>query len=68
MSPHMVNVHQFYPEVDFSLDKGTVGEVVEVPKSSRGLPKMSSKIDLKETIIEEKGETPEELNREVSRC
>ena len=46
MSPHMVNVHQFYPEIAFSTDKGVVGEVVDVPKSaSRGGKKSSLKID-----------------------
>ena len=45
VSPHMVNVHQFYPEIAFSTDKGTVGEVVEVPKSSsRSTKKSLSKI------------------------
>ena len=55
MSPHMVNVHQFYPEITFSLDKGSVGEVVETPRSAGarpGVTKSSSKIDLKVRVLE----------------
>ena len=57
----MVNIHQFYPEIDFSLDKGTVGEIVITPKSTSrsDLGKSRSGIDLKDTVIEEEAE-PEE--------
>lgn len=60
ISPHMVNIHQFYPEIDFSLDKGTVGEIVVTPKStSRSDMGKRSAVDLKDTVIEEEGSETE---------